>query len=90
MYNHGYANNTKEIMSTTTEEYLELQTQADMLSKIKMTACKDAFDYDEACNTQTNESWLVIPPTRYLDPKVQKYYESQFWAYLWDFRGEQK
>lgn len=75
-------------MSTIKEEYLELQTQADMLSLIKMTACQDAFDYEDACHTQTDESWLTIPPKRYLDPKVQAYYASQFWAYLRDLRGE--
>ena len=75
-------------MSTLAEEYLELQTQADMLSEIKMTACADAFAYEEACHTQTDESWLTLPPNRYLDPKVQSYYESQFWAYLRDLRGE--
>ena len=86
-------------MSNTREEYLELQgqlqqklcalqTQSDMLSKIKMTALQDAFDYEEACHTQTDESWLTLPPNRYLDPKVQAYYASQFWAYLRDIRGE--
>ncbi len=51
------------------------------LNTIKTQAFDDAKEQD-LCGKEGK------PKNRYLDPKVQALYESHFWAYLQDLRGE--
>lgn len=56
--------------------------------QIKMQAMQDAYEYDDACKSQTDSAHLNLPPHRYKNPDRQNCYTSHFWAYLLDLRNE--
>jgi len=62
----------------------------DCFTFMKMQALQDASDYHTACLSQTDESWLNLPPSRYKNQNNQELYASHFWTYLNELReGEE-
>lgn len=61
-------------------------TMHDCFTVMKMQALQDANDYHNVCISQTDNSWLNLPPARYTDQKNQELYSSHFWSYLNDLR----